>query len=74
VPTNADALAVFPWLHPIAYGIHNSNDLVSRHTRILNTRLESFLDQRITVTNTARVDLNPDPSGLRLRNISFNQF
>jgi hypothetical protein len=44
VPTDPDALATFPWLHSFAHGIHNSNHLMSRHARILNTGPESFFD------------------------------
>src|SRR5262249_51681352 len=34
MPANADALASFPRLHPLADGINNTNDFMSRHTRI----------------------------------------
>ena len=61
MPANTDALATFPWLHSFADSIDNSNDFVSRHTRILNTGPESFLDQRIAVTNAARLDLDLAP-------------
>jgi hypothetical protein len=44
VPTNADALTSLPGLHAFSNSIDNSNDLVSRYTRILNTGPESFLD------------------------------
>src|SRR5438093_9323278 len=74
VPANPDALASLPWLHAFAHSVNNSNHLVSRHTWILNTRPESFFDQRIAVTNSARIDLDPHPPRLRLGNISFNQF
>ena len=44
VPADPDALATFPWLHSFAQKIDNSNDLMSRHTRILNTGPEPFFD------------------------------
>ncbi len=44
VPANADALASFPRLHPLAHVINDTNDFMSRHTRILNTWPESFFD------------------------------
>jgi hypothetical protein len=44
VPTDPDALATFPWLGSFADSIHNSDDFVSGHTRILNTGPEAFLD------------------------------
>src|ERR1700756_118319 len=44
VPTNTDSLAVLPRLHPLAHAINDTNDFMSRHTRILDTGPESFLD------------------------------
>ena len=44
VPANADALASFPRLHPLAHAINDTNDFMSRHTRILNTWPKSFFD------------------------------
>ena len=72
VPTNTDALASSPRLHPFADNIDDSNDLVSRHTRILDTGPESFFDQRIAVTNAARLHLEAHPARLRVGNIAFD--
>src|ERR1700746_3816300 len=44
VPTNTDSLAVLPRLHPLAHAINDTNNFMSRHTRILDTGPESFLD------------------------------
>jgi hypothetical protein len=44
VPANADALASFPRLHPLAHGINDTYYFVSRHARILNTWPETFFD------------------------------
>jgi len=44
VPTNPNPLASSPRLHAFANSINNSNDFVSRYTRILNTGPKSFLD------------------------------
>jgi hypothetical protein len=44
VPANTHALASFPRFHSFAHGIDNSNDFVSRHTWIFNTRPVSFFD------------------------------
>jgi hypothetical protein len=44
VPANADALASFPRLDPLAHAINDTNDFMSRHTRILNTWPKSFFD------------------------------
>ena len=74
VPTDTDALADFPRLHSFTKQIDNSNHLVSRYTRILKAGPEPFLNQGITVTNTACFDLNPHPSRLRLGNIPLNEF
>jgi hypothetical protein len=51
VPANANALPIFPWLHPFAHAINDTNYLVSRHARILDTRRESFFDYRVAVVN-----------------------
>jgi len=44
VPANADALASFPRLYPLAHAINHTNDFMSGNTRILNTWPKSFLD------------------------------
>ena len=44
VPTDADTLAFFPRLHSFADSVDNSNHLVSRHTRILNTAPEALFN------------------------------
>ena len=44
VPANSDALASFPRLYPLAHAIDDTNDFMSRHTRILNTGPKSFFD------------------------------
>jgi hypothetical protein len=44
VPANTDALTPPPRLHSFPDKIDNSNDLVPRHTWILNTGPESFFD------------------------------
>ena len=72
VPANTDALTGFPWLHSFSYGIDNSDDLVPRHARILNTGPEPFFDQRIAVTNATRFHFDSNPSRLRLGNVAFN--
>src|SRR5947208_16584928 len=73
VPADPDALATFPWLHSLAHKVDSSDDFVSGHTRILNTGPLAFLDQRIAVTNTTRLNLVPHPARLRLGNISLDQ-
>src|SRR4030095_4280581 len=44
VPANADALTSFPRLYPLAHVINDTQAFMPRHTRILNTWPESFLD------------------------------
>jgi hypothetical protein len=44
VPANADALTSFPWLHPLAHAINNTNDFMARHAGILNAWPKSFFD------------------------------
>src|SRR5262249_24344435 len=72
VPTNTDSLAVLPRLHTFADSIDNSDHLMSRHTRILDTGPESFFNQRIAVANAARLDLHAHPPSLRLGDLAFD--
>ena len=72
VPADTGSLTVLPWLHPFAYSIHNSDDFMSRHTRVLDSGPEAFFDQRITVTNAARFNLDPHPAPLRLGDVAFD--
>jgi hypothetical protein len=44
VPANADALASFPRLHAFADSVNDTNDFMSRNSRILNTWPMSFFD------------------------------
>src|SRR5207247_3919013 len=74
VPTNTDALAILPWFRLFADKLDNPNHLVSWHTRIFNTKPKSFLNQVITVTHAACINLDTHPSRLRFGNISFNRF
>ena len=72
MPTNPDALAILPWLHAFADSIDDSDYFMSRHTRILNPGPESFLYQRIAMTNAARFDFDSHPPWLRLGNVAFD--
>jgi hypothetical protein len=44
VPANADALASFPRLHPLAHAINDTDDFMSWHARVLNTWPKPFLN------------------------------
>jgi hypothetical protein len=44
VPTYANALTTSPRFHSFAHRIHNSDDFMPWHTRILNSWPKSFLD------------------------------
>src|SRR5437762_1656758 len=72
VPTYADTLPTFPRLHAITHKIDDSNDFMSRHTRLLDPWEQSFFHYRIAVANATRIDFHPHPARLWLRNIAFN--
>ena len=44
MPANPNPLTILPWLHSFTDKIDNSDDFMSRHTRILNTWPRSILD------------------------------
>jgi hypothetical protein len=62
VPADADALASRPADYSFANSINRPGDFMPRHTRVLNARPKALLHQRITVTNAARSDFDPNRS------------
>ena len=73
VPTDADPLALGPADDAGADRIDDSGDLMSRNSRVLNTREGPFLGQRVAMADAARLDLDAYPPGGRLRNLSFDK-
>ena len=74
MPANAHALARFPLRDTRAHGIHDPDDFMARHARILQARPVTFLDQRIAVADATGLDFHPHPAGARLGNFTFNDF
>src|SRR5437588_8552059 len=74
VPADADSLAGGPFRDRGTDRIDNSDDFMSRYSRILNPRPRPLFDQRIAVTNTTRLHLDSHPSRLRFRNFPLDQF
>src|SRR5437763_439385 len=74
VPADADALSFFPIRDVVADSVNAACDFVTGYARVLNARPETFFDQNVTVTNSARFYLHADLSGTWLRNIAFHQF
>jgi hypothetical protein len=74
VPADSDALAFAPTHDAGADRINDSSDLVSGYSRVLNTRVGSFLGQRVAMADATRLDLDTNLSDSRLRNFSFDKF
>jgi hypothetical protein len=49
-----------------AYCINGAHDLMSGHTRVLNSRHQPTLDHRIAVANAAALDLNSNSPSPRI--------
>jgi hypothetical protein len=74
MPSNADALAGFPLRHASADAVHDANNFVTGHARILQTRPMTFLDERIAMADAACLNFDSDLSRTGLGNFTFNQF
>src|SRR5580704_3078146 len=60
VPSDADSIANFPFTHFFADSLEQPGNLVSRRSRIGDSRPRSILRKRIAMTDSARLNLNPD--------------
>jgi hypothetical protein len=74
VPADADALTFLPIRDVTTDRINAARDFMTRHTGILKPGPETFFNQRIAMTNTARFNLHAYLAGTRLWNVSFDQF
>jgi hypothetical protein len=74
VPANTDALACFPIRNAVACKIDNSRDFMTRDARIFDTGPQTFLYERVAVTNAARFDFDPNLSRTGLRNFAIDDF
>jgi len=72
VPADSDAVANLPALDPAANCIHHTCDFVSRDARILNIGEQTFLGNRIAVTDTTRLHLHAHITRSGLRNFAFD--
>lgn len=62
VPSHTDPLAWFPLTHARTYRVDDPGNLMSRHTRILNSRPQTILGKNIAVTDPAGLHLNQNMS------------
>jgi hypothetical protein len=74
VPAHTNALTGPPKSYVGTNGIDAPGDLMPRHTRILNTRPESFFHQRIAVTDAARFYLDTNLATAWLRDWALDDF
>jgi len=74
VPAYADPLTFFPLRDFVADCIDASRNFMTRHTRKLKPRPETFFDDKIAVANTARFHFHANLPRARLRDIAFHQF
>jgi len=74
MPANSRALTNFPLRNSFADRVNDSDDLMPGHARILKPGPDSFLHNRVTVANAARLHFDPHPIAWRFGNRPFNNF
>jgi hypothetical protein len=74
MPANSDTLAGLPSDDTLTNGIHDSDDFMSRNSRVLNAGHGSVLCNRIAVTDSTSLHLDSYRSGTWLRNLAFHNF
>src|SRR4029450_3016621 len=74
MPTTSDPLAVGPAYDACADRINYSGDLMSRNSRVLNTRIGALFGKRVAVTDATRLDLDAHLPCGRLRDFALDQF
>src|SRR5262249_21598449 len=74
VPADANAVTFFPTRDALAHCIDASGKFMTRNTRILKTRPQTFFDQHVAVTNPAGFNFHAHLSRTGLGNFSFDQF
>jgi hypothetical protein len=67
-------LALRPSGNTLIDGVDDTSDLVSRHTRILYPRPQSFLGHGIAVADAASLNFDAHESSAGLRDFAFNDF
>src|SRR5215213_10000114 len=58
MPADTNALTCRPCCDVVAYGIDAAGDFMTRHTRILNARPETFFNEHIAVANATRFNFH----------------
>jgi hypothetical protein len=74
MPANANALADIPLGDALPQRINGSDNLVTRHTRILNAGQEPVLDDRIAVADSAGLDFDSHRIGRWIGYGTFDYF
>src|SRR5205823_1230631 len=74
MPADAHALARLPVADVGAKSINNPDDFMPRNSWILNPRKDSFLNNRVAVTDATGLDFNSDGSRHRFRDFPFREF
>ncbi len=72
MPSHAHPLSGLPWRDAGSDRINPSADLMSGHSRELQSGVQGFLDQGVAVTDAAGFDLNANLARPGLRNIPFD--
>src|ERR1044072_52504 len=71
VPTDTDSLTNAPCSDVLAQRIDAPSNFMPGHTRILKSRPDAVFDERVAVTNPARINFHAHLPNARLRNIAF---
>src|SRR5262245_35689319 len=73
VPTDANALTRFPGGDTAADCIETSRDLMTWHTRVLESWPPTFFHKHVAMANAAHLHLHPHLSGTGLRNVALDE-
>jgi hypothetical protein len=74
VPAHSDPLTNGPSSDAGANSVDHSNDLMSRHPRVLNARQLSVLGKRVAVTDSAGLHLDANRPRAGLWDVTFHNF
>src|SRR5262245_29396837 len=72
MPADADPVAYFPLRDTRAHRIHNSDDFMAGHARILQARPVPILHERVTVADSAGLHFDSDLIRRRIGDGPFN--
>src|SRR5262249_29058079 len=74
MPAHACALSFLPRGNARADCIDDTGHFVPGNARVLYARHHAFFREHVAVANATRLDLDPDLSGTRLRNLALDDF